>query len=266
MRRPLMGAAFGVGVVGGLGLAAAAIFDLSTQFQGVMLAIALAGIGIALVAFAHRLGDSEETEDRHPVASEPPVETLLDAQTRRSFLRGMTAALGALVVGLVAPLRSLGRNPTAELRHTAWRSGVRLVDSDGNPIRAGQISTGGVVTVFPEGHIGDAMAQALLIRVDPAAIEARPGREDWAPDGHLVLSKVCTHAGCPVGLYESQRQQLLCPCHQSTFDILDGARPVFGPAARPLPQLPVAIDSAGSLVATDDFPEPVGPGFWDRDR
>jgi len=264
--RSPIGASFAVSALGGIGLVAAAIFNLSTQFQGIMLAVSLAGIGAALVLFAHELGDAEDVEEHHPTESEPPVAATVDTQTRRSFLRGLTGAVTALAVGLVAPLRSLGRNPTSSLKNTSWRSGLRLVDSDGHPIKVGQMAEGGVVTVFPEGHIGDAMAQALLIRVNPAVLEADQSRAALAPQGYLVLSKVCTHAGCPVGLFEAQRHQLLCPCHQSTFDILDGAKPVFGPAARPLPQLPVAIDADGWLIATGDFPDPVGPGFWDRAR
>ena len=267
MRKPsIVGASFAVGVAGGIGLIASGILGLSTQYLGVMLAIALTGIGIGLVVFAHQLTDTDATEERHAFQSEPPVETPLDERTRRTFLRGLTAAVGALVIGLAGPLRSLGRDPTAALKSTSWDSGLRLVNSDGHPIQAGEVTKGSVVTVFPEGHTGDAMAQALLIRVDPSTLDADPDRAGRAPDGHLVLSKVCTHAGCPVGLYEEQRNQLLCPCHQSTFDLTNGAKPIFGPAARPLPQLPIAIDDQGWLVATGDFPEPVGPGFWDRGR
>jgi ubiquinol-cytochrome c reductase iron-sulfur subunit len=89
----------------------------------------------------------------------------------------------------------------------------------------------------------------------------------WVPDGtHVAYSKICTHAGCPVGLYRAESQSLICPCHQSQFDVADGGKPFFGPAARPLPQLPLGVDEEGILVAQGDFPEPVGPAFWDRNR
>jgi ubiquinol-cytochrome c reductase iron-sulfur subunit len=104
----------------------------------------------------------------------------------------------------------------------------------------------------------------VLVRVDPARLRTRKGRESWAPQGNLAFSKICTHVGCPVGLYQESTHELLCPCHQSTFDVLDGARPVFGPATRSLPQLPLAVDPEGYLVAQHDFDEPVGPGFWNR--
>jgi ubiquinol-cytochrome c reductase iron-sulfur subunit len=99
-----------------------------------------------------------------------------------------------------------------------------------------------VTTVFPEGH--------------------EEGRSDWAPEGCLAYSKICTHAGCPVGLYRAEAGELLCPCHQSTFDVYTGAVPVFGPAARPLPQLPLDVNEEGYLVAQGDFSAPVGPSFW----
>ena len=94
----------------------------------------------------------------------------------------------------------------------------------------------------------------------------RPGREDWTVDDLVAYSKLCTHAGCPVGLYQANSGLLLCPCHQSTFAVLDGARPIFGPAARSLPQLPLGLNEQGELIARGDFSGPVGPGFWDRDR
>jgi ubiquinol-cytochrome c reductase iron-sulfur subunit len=119
--------------------------------------------------------------------------------------------------------------------------------------------------VFPEGHVGSADSQTLLIRVSHKAVTTRAGRETWAPEGYVAYSKVCTHAGCPVGLYQQNIQRLLCPCHQSTFEVLDGARPVFGPATRSLPQLPLMIDDSGQLRAQDDYDQPIGPGFWDRE-
>jgi ubiquinol-cytochrome c reductase iron-sulfur subunit len=165
---------------------------------------------------------------------------------------------------LIFPIRSLGPNPGTSLDHTAWGPGARAVDADGNPVKVGDLAVGGVVTVFPEGHAGDATAQTLLVRASDSPIVTRPGRETWSPQGCLAFSKVCTHAGCPVGLYEHRTQQLLCPCHQSLFDVLRGAKPVFGPAPRSLPQLPIMVDGEGYIVAQRDYLEPVGPTFWSR--
>jgi ubiquinol-cytochrome c reductase iron-sulfur subunit len=182
------------------------------------------------------------------------------------LVRLAAAALGALGIAALFPIRSLGRAPGGALFHTRWRAGVRAVDASGTPVQAASITTGTVVTVFPEGHVGAADSQTLLIGLGPGVYRPVAGREDWAPEGVVGYSKICTHVGCPVGLYQPSEHLLFCPCHQSAFDVLAGARPVAGPAARPLPQLPLTIDAAGYVVARGDFPEPVGPGFWDRGR
>jgi ubiquinol-cytochrome c reductase iron-sulfur subunit len=143
---------------------------------------------------------------------------------------------------------------------------VRLVTEEGRAVRAANVPADGLVTVFPAGAPSSESGQAVLVRVDPDIIRPLPGRADWMPEGLIAYSKVCTHAGCPVGLYEATSHQLLCPCHQSTFDVLDGAQPVFGPAATRLPQLPLAIDAQGYLYATGGFSEPPGPTYWDRSQ
>ena len=187
----------------------------------------------------------------------------LETISRRRFLvRLLVAAGGALAAALAIPVLSLGPQPGRSLFETGWRAGSRVVDGDGRPIRPGDLDLGTVQTVFPDGAIGSADAATLLIRVRPADLRLDGDRASWAPDGAIGYSKICTHAGCPVGLYRAEDNALLCPCHQSTFDVLRGAVPTFGPAARRLPQLPLSVDDDGYLVALDDFPEPVGPSFW----
>jgi ubiquinol-cytochrome c reductase iron-sulfur subunit len=79
-------------------------------------------------------------------------------------------------------------------------------------------------------------------------------------DGELVAySKICTHTGCPVGLLRTDDASLYCPCHQAQFDAARAAVPTFGPATRPLPQLPLGVDGRGYLIALGDFSQPVGP-------
>ncbi len=187
---------------------------------------------------------------------------------RRKLLVGLAGgALVAFGAALIAPIRSLGPRPGGGLKRTAFAGGARIVRQDGTPVRADELNVDGVITVWPEGHTHDADAPTLLIRTRASQdLVAREGREDWTVDGIVAYSKLCTHTGCPVGLYQAEEGLLLCPCHQSTFDVLDGARPVFGPAARSLPQLPLDVDRDGFLVATADFSDPVGPGFWDRGR
>jgi len=184
--------------------------------------------------------------------------------TRRRFLTRLLAGAGAiLAAALVLPAFSLGPQPGTDLFRTAWRRGLRLVDSGNRPVRPGELVLDSVTTVFPQGFVGRADSQTLLIKVRPSDLELPTGREAWVPEGCVAYSKVCTHAGCPVGLYRAKEHLLLCPCHQSTFDVLRGAVPVFGPAARPLPQLPIEVDAEGYLAALGDFPDPIGPGFWD---
>jgi ubiquinol-cytochrome c reductase iron-sulfur subunit len=188
---------------------------------------------------------------------------------RRRMLTGLAgAAFAALGGALLFPVRSLGPRPGRDLKRTDFRGGpVRVVTEDGTPVRPEDLEVDGVLTVWPEGHVGASDSPTLLIRTRPTQ-ELRLGDRQigWVVDGIVAYSKLCTHTGCPVGLYQADEALLLCPCHQSTFDVLRGAKPIFGPAARSLPQLPLDVDGDGYLIATGDFEEPVGPGFWDRGR
>jgi ubiquinol-cytochrome c reductase iron-sulfur subunit len=180
--------------------------------------------------------------------------------TRRRFLTALLVG-AATVVGLsqLALAASLGPKSRG-LRSTAWRPGVRLVTTDGVPISHTALQGGGVIVAFPEGHLEAADSQVALLHL--TGIAPQTGRESWSPESFFAYSRVCTHAGCAVAQYEDESQVLLCPCHQSTFDLREGARPISGPAARPLPQLPLAIDADGYLIAQRDFDAPIGPGFW----
>jgi ubiquinol-cytochrome c reductase iron-sulfur subunit len=108
-----------------------------------------------------------------------------------------------------------------------------------------------------------AKAAVLLVRVNPADLNEAPEKTGWSYDGIVAYSKICTHVGCPVSLYEQHTHHLLCPCHQSTFDLANHCEVIFGPASRALPQLPIAVDDEGYLIAQRDFDQPVGPSFWD---
>ncbi|MFI5504175.1 ubiquinol-cytochrome C reductase iron-sulfur protein [Corynebacterium kutscheri] len=107
----------------------------------------------------------------------------------------------------------------------------------------------------------------MLIRLrseDAERVIEREGQESFHYGNYYAYSKICTHIGCPTSLYEAQTNRILCPCHQSQFDALHYGKPVFGPAARALPQLPITVDEEGYLIAAGDFIEPVGPAFWER--
>jgi ubiquinol-cytochrome c reductase iron-sulfur subunit len=268
--------AFAVSALASLGLAAVYWQGGQNQVEGVLLAVALGGLGYGFVVVARRLlpqGPYTEVREVLPssegqvAAFETDLERGEGWMARRGFLVKMLGvAAGALGVAALFPIRSLGPNPGNSLRRTKWRTGSLVVDEQGEPVRVRTLEVGGVLTVFPEGHLEREDSQTLLIRVSDEKVVTRKGREDWAPEGYVAYSKVCTHAGCPVGLYQQDVKRLLCPCHQSSFDAVDGARPVFGPATRSLPQLPLMVDDDGFLRARDDYDEPIGPGFWDRDR
>ncbi|HXY93262.1 MAG TPA: Rieske 2Fe-2S domain-containing protein [Acidimicrobiia bacterium] len=278
--------ALGLTTASALGLAVLYALGGQSQLEGILLALALGGLGYAFVVAARRLlPQGPFTEDREPLASsEADLEGFgsdfdrlyQDAEgeegsgqalaRRRFLLRMFGAAVGAMGLAALFPIASLGPRPGDALFETKWRKGSRVVDEQGKPVKAGDLKVGGVLTVFPEGWVGAADSQTLLIRATDHAITTRPGREDWSPRGYVAYSKICTHAGCPVGLYQHSIQRLLCPCHQSTFEVLTGATPVFGPATRALPQLPLMVDENGDLRAQHDFDQPVGPGFWNRER
>ena len=182
---------------------------------------------------------------------------------RRLLFRLLLGAAGALGLAAIFPVRSLGRAPGASLFRTEWRAGQRLVDVDGNLVTRDTLDVDSFTTVFPEDAVGSGDSQAVLIRVASGSLQLPADRLVGAPDGYVAYSKICTHAGCALALYLAEVHQLRCPCHQSTFDVLNGARPVYGPAARPLPQLPIQIDPDGTMRALSDFTAPVGPSFWD---
>ena len=233
--------------------------------EGILLGLALGGLGTGIVVWAVALMDTpEETEERlgHFEHETGEVQGSATVTRRTLLVRLLGAAGAALAGGLAIPALSLGPRPGQSLFTTLWTRGARVVDGDGNPIRISDIASGQVLTVYPEHHEGSADSQTIVVKVDPDSLSLPSGREDWTPEGCVAYSKLCTHAGCPVGLYRAESHELLCPCHQSTFDVLTGARPTFGPAARALPQLPLAVDEDGYLIAQGDYSEPVGPSFW----
>ncbi len=270
----LVGATFVLSILASLALAMVYARGGQPQLEGALLAVAIGSLGAGIILWARDLLTPEEiAEEREPEPSPPSVraaaETALEMGerqfTRRSTLsRLLIGALGALGLAALFPIRSLGPEPGRSLFHTQWSPGARLVDDQGHPVRVRDLEVGSVVTVFPEGFVGSPVSQTLLIRVEGGSLQLPPERLAWAPHGCVAYSKICTHAGCPVGLYHASTHRLLCPCHQSTFDVLRAAIPVFGPASRPLPQLPLEVGADGVLRARADFREPVGPGFWDR--
>ena len=247
------GATFGIGLTVGA----------PVLLYGTALGVALLAMGFAVRRyFTARYPDIEAIEPRTSPGGEE-VERVADVEPigRRPLMTRVLLGAGAVLgLGLVAPVASLGPAPQGRLRRTAWSAGTRVVDDDGRPVRADDVAAGGFVNVWPQGAIGAERSAALLLRLSTEP--TTPTNLDWVVDGTLVgYSKICTHAGCPVGLYRERDNALFCPCHQSTFDVVRGAAPTFGPTARALPQLPLGVDDDGYLVAVSDFTEQVGPAF-----
>ncbi len=266
-----------IAAIGGLGFGIGLLAGAPLWLYGTALAVGLLSLGLAVRRyFVDRYPDVDAIEPREipvPAPDEPMAE--VSAIPRRSFLgRVLAGAAAALGIGLAAPVVSLGPAPGDELRRTAWRQGSRLVRSNGQPVRPEDIAVGGFINVWPEGAIdtgrGGVSARpgehpetsaVMLLRLAGGEPEP-PTNLDWVVDGSVVAySKVCTHAGCPVGLFRERDDALFCPCHQSTFDARHGAIPTFGPAARALPQLPLGVDEDGVLIALGDFHDQVGPAF-----
>jgi ubiquinol-cytochrome c reductase iron-sulfur subunit len=263
---------------------------------GLSLGISILMIGLGAVHWAKTLmPDTEMVEERHEQASTPAERAaavtavtngaqVAQLPRRPLITYTLVGALGlfALPLGLQVA-GSLGPTDVEELKHTIWDPSnndgkpIRLMrDPEMTPIKLEDVTNGSVFHVMPETlqkyidegqHVLEAKAKAavILIRLDPNLIKVQKAR-DWGVDGVVAYSKICTHVGCAVGLYEQQTHHLLCPCHQSTFDLTEDCTVIFGPAKRALPQLKIQVDDAGYLVATQGFDQPVGPSFWERLR
>ncbi|MCT7353044.1 Rieske (2Fe-2S) protein [Streptomyces sp. 15-116A] len=251
---------------------------------GVTLGIALFAIGAGAVHWARTLmSDEELTDERHAIAAEPEVRAKVmddfrqgakESQLgRRKLIRNtMFGALTLVPLSGVVLLRDLGPLPEDKLRHTLWSKGKLIINMNtGEPMRPSDIVTGSLTFAKPEGleeHDHDfnneiAKAALMIVRIQPDDIKDKRTLE-WGHEGILAYSKICTHVGCPISLYEQQTHHVLCPCHQSTFDLSDGAKVIFGPAGHALPQLKIGVNDEGYLEALSDFEEPVGPAFWER--
>jgi ubiquinol-cytochrome c reductase iron-sulfur subunit len=254
-------------------------------FLGLGMAMSLFFIGAGAIHWAKQLmSDEEVIAQRHEFRSEDQdrtefIKTVKEGAAvaglgRRPLIKrtlGLAVGLSGLTPILL--LRDLGPLPGDELTKTSWKAGTRLVTDPGDrPIKASDLEVGAVAQTLPE-IIGEdkhrklsdiAKDAVLLIRLRPEEFNLDAERLSWTHEGIIAFSKICSHMGCAVALYEQQTKHLLCPCHQSTFDVTRAAKVIFGPAARPLPQLAITVDSEGYLVARAPFNEPVGPSFWER--
>lgn len=292
-------ACFIVAMLAGLGfIASYLIFQVHSVVKvlhsnlalGSTMAIMFLGLAIGMTIWVrHLMPDVELTEQRKPLRSYPEdraafAETFEEGADASQFVkrpllrRTLIAATLPVAIAPIVLLRDMGPLPRTSLDHTVWRKGLRLLTYGANtPIRPADFSSpGGMITVVPDGYQDnfDALAKAavIIIKFAPGQVVYTTNPHpvnghtvmNWTVDNIVAYSKICTHVGCPAALYEQTTHHILCPCHQSTFDAARGAEVIFGPATRPLPQLPMTTDASGYLVARSDFTEPVGPSFWER--
>jgi ubiquinol-cytochrome c reductase iron-sulfur subunit len=237
-----------------------------TQWLGLALGLAFALLTLACIVIARRLVVTEELAELYPDDHPEEVQTLEELVeesgsrfTRKRLVKLAGAgALGTLGLAALTPAASLGPAlDTSALTKTPWRRGRRLVDESGKPIAASDIEAEDFYTAYPEG------ADRELIGSPVVVVRIGPGK------GSVVAySKICTHAGCAIALYRKPTfadtqpgPALVCPCHYSTFDPARNGKVIFGPAGRPLPQLPLEIDGDGNLRAAGNFSGPVGPSW-----
>ncbi|MFE0704861.1 Rieske 2Fe-2S domain-containing protein [Streptomyces sp. NPDC058872] len=251
---------------------------------GLTLGSALFFIGAGAVHWARTLmSDVEVADERHPMEASPEVKAKVMADFaagaaesgmgRRKLIRNtMFGALSLVPLSGIVLLRDMGPLPEKKLRTTLWTKGLQLINMNTHePLRPEDVAVGSLTFAMPEGlsehdeHFQTEIAKAalMIVRIQPEDIKDKRELE-WSHEGIVAFSKICTHVGCPISLYEQQTHHVLCPCHQSTFDLSDGARVIFGPAGHALPQLRIGVNDKGFLEALGDFDEPVGPAFWER--
>jgi len=281
-----------VGMIGFVGFIWVYWVNASTQWEAATLALGMLGLGVGTITWGkYLMPQGPFVEERHDFHSSESERASFNAAItgrgglevkRRGLLLGLFGVAGGIMtLALVIPgIRSLGPKPTKSeagngttdnsLFATNWHKGAKLVTVGGRQVMVDDLEVGGVLTVFPQGYEGSSPDQVILLRLaqlgpnDPPYPIAPPGKTEWGVQGYVAYSKLCTHLGCPVGLYQEQTQQLVCPCHQSIFNVNAGAVPEFGPAPRPLPQLPITVDATGQMLANGGFDQAVGPGFWER--
>jgi len=268
--------------------------NFSQVALGFTLGAAVFLIGAGAIQWAKKLmPDVEVVQERHDMASPKDDTNLAAANYERGkeesgfarytiIRRTLIGALALFPIPLIIMLKDLwvpgpleqGKSPAQILSTTLWRKGSRIV-SDGTylPVKATDLPVGGLISAVPEdlreveeieGNLNArGKAAIILVRMQPDQIRSQQG-EGWDYQGILAYSKICTHVGCPIALYEQRTHHLLCPCHQSTFDLADAGNVIFGPAARNMPQLPIGVDEEGFLIAMSDFEQPIGPSFWER--
>jgi len=271
-------------------------FQWFTPLLGLTLTGSLGFLGVGIILWVKLLMPHEYViQERHDGPSDEVAQIMTAATLIQGFedtglaRRGMINGTLGLAIGafsalpLVATVGAFIRKPNKgvgnSIFHTwygeqlpQYPNGVPLIHDDGRRVSPDDLLPGSIATVFPAGHVRESDSPTLLIRLRPGQkVKSRvfkgvdQATYQWGD--FVAYSKICTHAGCPASLFEQQTGRLLCPCHQSQFDLFQDARPVFGPATRSLPKLPLGVevvDGRQYFVAKGDFPEAIGPAFWER--
>ncbi len=277
-REGLIAVAIGAAIFGSVGFMVAFALHEDIHWQGGFLALAFAGFMFAALGWARWILPREQVVEERTVgvastslgrpstarfakgetlAQDDITDGIAQLNRKKWLSRMMLAAVGLLGLAALFPIGSLGPEPDDTLFHTKWRRGARLQRLDGTFVKQNDLNVGAMETVFPEGNLNDAQSVAMILRMPD-----RIGRH--ALNGYVAYSQICTHAGCPVALYRAADQKLVCPCHQSVFDAANDAAVLSGPADQALPRLPLQIGDDVYVRADGDFPEPVGPGFWEH--
>ena len=263
--------------------------NMNNLALGLCLGFAFLALGGGAIHWARTLmTDVDLVQERHPMKSDPESTAFAVSEFKQGVAdsgftkyplirRSLLSTMLLLPLPAVWLLRDLGPLPGDRLRHTLWADGQKLVNPNtGQPLKPQDVSVGTLALANPPALADDpenrlnnlAKAAVLVVRLPQEALKGSEAQKkkqwDWSVDGIMAFSKICTHVGCPVALYEQQTHHMLCPCHQSTFDLSDDGKVIFGPAARSLPQLKIHVDADGDLAASQDFAEPVGPSFWER--
>jgi len=274
-----------LGAAGACAIAFAAVlgFTSNTQILGGLIAAALLFLGAGLVV-AGRFVVPQETviearkRMRDPQEEQAVAEVLgsvgAGVTRRRLLLAAGGVAGGGMAAGAAAAATTIGPWIGDVAIPSPFAAGVKLVDENGNPISADELEVGSYLTAFARGADVDLLGSSVIVvRMAESDLRMPPARRLWAPRGIVAYSKICTHAGCAVAMAryplfpaDSAEPALVCPCHYSTFDIADGGRVIFGPAGRPLPQLPLRIDPAGVLEAAGGLSGGIGPAWFAIER
>ena len=281
----LVAALLGCATLAAVAFVVVYVVDVNTQLLGITLGLALMILAAAAILAGRALVPQEEQAEERPDFADPDAGARTDRETRelhhaltegvegvsrRRLLGGAAGVAGAaLGAAVIVPLASLGPSVDDRLRESPWKDGTSLVDENGLAVPADHLEPGSFLTAFAKGADPEALATSVVVvRVDESKLALPFDRAGWAPRGIMAYSKICTHAGCAVNLFRkplyparSPGPALVCPCHYSTFDVLHGGTVVFGPAGRPLPQLPLKIDSRELLVAAGPLSGNVGPAW-----